>query len=200
MLLGTLFTSGFVVMGDVDPAGAFLILTLIFISVLLASRHIIRAIHRLFGHADPLAGETSEGQKGMVFGAMLMYLGTVLSTCAATMAPGRLWVPAFFFTLLIVFVLLLLFSRSLMHTVQELLMQDGPQPVGFPRSRVSASIPRLGSDTVGSALPPARGLPATILGAQHVRTAELAAPPSITERTTNLLGPEADVPRPRREV
>ncbi|HZI87697.1 MAG TPA: hypothetical protein VFD48_12750, partial [Pyrinomonadaceae bacterium] len=96
-------------------------------------------------------------------GAMLMYLGTVLSTCAATMAPGRLWVPAFFFTLLIVFVLLLLFSRSLMHTVQELLMQDGPQPVGFPRSRVSASIPRLGSDTVGSALPPARGLPATIL-------------------------------------
>ena len=193
MLLGTLLTSGFVVIADVGPAGAFLILTLFFISVILSSRHLTGALHRLFGREEPLSGETTAGQKGMAFGALLMYLGTVLTTCAATMAPGRVWVPTFFFTLLTVFVLLLLFSRSLMRVVQELVSQEESQPAGFPRSRVSPDLlSGISSSNGVAALTSGRGLPATSLGAQRIRTAELAAPPSITERTTSLIaGQEA---------
>ena len=99
MLPGTLLTSGFVVLGDVGPAGAFLLLTLILISVLLSSSHLMRAIQRLISREDPGQGYTSAGSKGMCFGALLMYIGTVLSTCAATMVTGHLWVPTFFFTL-----------------------------------------------------------------------------------------------------
>ena len=125
------------------------------------------------------------------FGAVLMYVGTLLSACAATVVPGRWGITALFFTLLAVFTLLLLFSRRVMQTMQDLLTEEGPRPAGLLRPGVAtASLP--GVDTVfeGAALPPARGTPLTTLGAQRVRTAEIAAPPSVTERTTSLLGNE----------
>jgi hypothetical protein len=190
MLLGVLFTSGVVLLGNVKVAGAFLVLTLTFISTLLSSRHLARAIHRPLSWEEP-PGNASAGRKGLAFGALLMYLGTVLSACAATLVTGRLGVPAFFFALLTVFALLLLSSRSLMRAVQELLTEERPQPAGYPRPRVAtASLPEVGTVPHVSVLPPAQGTPATVFAAQHVRTAEMAAPPSVTERTTSLLGDE----------
>lgn len=189
MLLGTLFTSGVVLLGNVKPAGAFLVLTLTFISTLLSSRHLVRAIHRLLSWEEPPTGDTSASRRGLAFGALLMYLGTVLSACAATLVPGRVGVPAFFFALLTVFALLLLSSRSLMRAVQELLTDERPQPAGIPRQRVAtASLPEVGTVSHVAALPPAQGTPATVFAAQHARTPEMAAPPSVTERTTSLLG------------
>lgn len=189
MLLGTLFTSGVVLMGNVGVAAAFLILTLTFISILLSTRHLTRAIYQLLSWEEPLSGDISAGRRGLGFGALLMYFGTVLSACAATLVPGRLGMPAFFFTLLTVFALLLLFSRSLMRAVRDLMTEERPQPAGLPRPSVApASLPRVDAVAEGAALPPARGTPVKIPGAQNIRTAEMVAPPSVTERTTSLLG------------
>ena len=188
MLLGALFTSGVVAIGNIGVAGAFLVLTLTLISILLSTRHLMRAIYQLLSWKEPPSGDTSAGRRGLAFGALLMYLGTVLSACAATLVPGRVGVPAFFFTLLTVFALLLVFSRSLMRAAQELLTEERPQPAGILRPSVApASLPRVDAVAEGAALPPARGTPVTIHGAQHVGTAEMVAPPSVTERTTSLL-------------
>lgn len=187
MLLGTLFTSGVVMIGNVGVAGAFLVLTLTFISILLSTRHLMRALYQLLSWKEPPSGDTSAGRRGLAFGALLMYLGTVLSACAATLVPGRVGVPAFFFTMLTVFALLLLFSRPLMRAVQELLTEGEPWPAGIPRPSVApASLPQV--DAEWADLLPARGTPVKIPGAQNIRTAELVAPPGITERTTSLLG------------
>lgn len=186
MLLGTLLTSGLVVIADLQPAGAFLVLTLILISVLLSSRHLTRAIHRLLA-GEKLLPATAASRKGMCFGALLMYLGTILSTCAATMVTGRLWVPTFFLTLINVFILLLLFSRRLMLTVQDLLTDEETPPDGILPLRATTSLPQVGA-FAEAALPPGLGTPMLSLGTQRVSTAEMVPPPSITERTTNLLG------------
>ena len=186
MLLGVLFTGGAVLLGGIGPAAAFGLLTVTFIFILLSSRHLVQALYRLLSREGTAAGDVSDGRRGMSFGALLMYVGAILSACAATLVPGRMGVPAFFLTLLMVFPLLLLFSRHLMQSVLELVSGETPRPAGLPRTRVTtASLPDVSGDV--SALPPARVMPMTFPDAQHAVPAEMAAPPSVTERTTALL-------------
>ncbi len=187
MLLGTLFTSGVVALGDLDFPGAFLVLTASFIAILLTSRHLMRAIYRLVSAEEPLSGDTPAGRKGRSFGAFLMYVGTVLSVFAATMVPARWGTPSFFITVLTVFVLLLLFSTRLMRAVQDLVPGKEKPSADLPPGVATAPLSRLGvAEQV--ALPSARYTPVPSFGAQRVSTAEIVAPPSVTERTTNLLG------------
>lgn len=190
MLVGTLFTSAVVAVGSgVGPAAAFAVLTITFISVLLASRQLMQAIRRLLSWEETPAGAGVAARRGMGFGALLMYVGTILSACAATLVPGRWGATAFFVALLPVFALLLLCSQHLTRAVQDFLTDESAQPQGLPPARVvTASLPQVGALAEAAALPPPRGTPAMILGAQHLGAAEMAAPPSVTERTTNLIG------------
>ena len=193
MLLGTLFTSGVVALGDLDFPGAFLVLTVTFIATLLTSRHLMRAIYRLVSADEPLPGDTPAGRKGRSFGAFLMYLGTVLSVFAATMVPARWGTPSFFITVLTVFTLLLLVSTRLMRAVQDLITGNEQPPSGLPRASVAtASLRGFGAVVEEAALNPARFTPVPSFGVQRVNTSEIAAPPSVTERTTNLLDKKAD--------
>ena len=67
---------------------------------------------------------------------------------------------------------------------------SAPSPVA------SSLITQVNIPPHNAALPPSQGIPVTALGTQRANTAEMAQPPSITERTTNLLDAKAD-PRHR---
>jgi hypothetical protein len=55
-------------------------------------------------------------------------------------------------------------------------------------AETKAEAAKLGGAPRGEAAPPARAVPASELGGRQLDTAEVAPPPSVAERTTNLLG------------
>ncbi|HJU92932.1 MAG TPA: hypothetical protein VJ656_08375 [Pyrinomonadaceae bacterium] len=80
----------------------------------------------------------------------------------------------------------LLFFVSLAMMLYARLFSDKHAPV----INLPAQTPTLGSTSVRGSLPPGVTMPMPAAGRQHVRTNELAQPPSVTENTTKLLDNE----------
>ena len=78
----------------------------------------------------------------------------------------------------------LLFFISLAMMLYARLFSDKNAPVNYQPAQTTA----LGATPARGSLPPARNIP--IPGRQHVRTNELAQPPSVTENTTRFLDNE----------
>ena len=191
MLTGTLLTSGIVVMADLGLAGGFLLLALTFFSILLTSRPIMLAIHKLSYSEEPRTAHISERRKEVGLGATLMFIGALLSACAAFLVPGRMGGLAFFSVLLMIFALLLFSSRRLMQAAQELLAGGEVRLIDGPRSLVTPGLPAEGSAvSKASASPGAREVPVTFPHDRGHTTGDLISPPSVTEHTTNLLAEE----------
>ena len=156
--------------------GGALMLAISFASILLLSRPILKVIYKLLSWEEPPAHSFSLNQRGMVFGSMLMFASTIVLAISSLLMLGRMATPELLFALIAAFVLLLIISKHLMRAVRYLVAADAdvaPVSVG---------------DAVSSpALPPGQDVPVSLFTPQRVTTAEILAPASVTEQTTNLL-------------
>ena len=123
----------------------------------------------------------SPRRKGIRRAAKLMFFSGVLfpvflmfSVAAGDGAP--MIVP---FVLFFISIVLMLYAR---------LFSDKTVPA--PAMNQAAQTSTLGSASTRGSLPPAANIPMPRAGQQHVRTNELAQPPSVTENTTRLLDNE----------
>jgi len=188
MFLGVLLTSGVVAVMDAGLAGAFFILAVTFITILLFGEAVAQAVHKLVSPEEPLTRQGLPRRRDMSFGATFMFIGTMLSACAATMVPGHMGVPAFFIALITFFALLLPFSHHLMGAVQNL-FTDGEslQPNGLRLPVAPGQSIETGDVSQAPALPEAQSTVDKVLDGWRYTTGEVVSPPSVTERTTNLL-------------
>lgn len=128
----------------------------------------------------PPAPDRARRKKDMTIGAALMFL------CAFAAAVITVDMPAAHSArILLVFVFWLLLTlainlRPLWHYFVGPARESGganetPAPAG-PAAAAAAT------------LPPARAVPASHFAGRRLDTADVATPPSVTERTTNLIG------------
>ena len=186
MFLGTLLTSLVVDRSNLHTEGAFLLLLTCFLSLLLFSRAIAEASARFMSADEAQPGAIPARRKELRHGATFMFISAILSGCATAFVPGPAETPIFFAVLLSLFGLLLLTSHRIMRAVHTLLTDDKEQSPAAATMR----LPAADSNPAAQALPPAQGLPISSFGAQRATTAEMVAPPSVTERTTSLLQDE----------
>lgn len=185
MFLGALIVSWITFDNRIEPTGGFLLLGAAFTSLLLFARPLMQAAYKLLSWEEPPPGQLSARRKEMSFGSMLMLAGTILAGFITSIAPPHIEDRVFFFSLITIFVLLLVASRHLMRAVQNLLTDEGTGQAVIARSNVE---PHLNLITEGdSALSNAQSAPVTVSGKQRFTTGDLLPPPTITERTTNLL-------------
>ena len=151
--------------GGAGREGGALLLAISFASILLLSRPILKLIYKLLSWEEPPAHSVSLNQRGMVFGSMLMFAGTIILAISSLLMLGRMATPEFLFALVAAFVLLLIISKHLMRAVRYLVAADADL----------------------APLSAARDVPVSLFTPQRVTTAEILAPASVTEQTTNLL-------------
>ena len=92
---------------------------------------------------------------------------------------------------------LLLFSKDLKRALSNLLRQEKDQPLqsSLPSSTTSSGFNQVGSASIQAALPPGWSVPVNGFGSRAKNTAEmLRRPPSVTERTTELLDKDPQDP------
>jgi hypothetical protein len=116
-------------------------------------------------------------------GALLMFVvGLVVVLFPDTTPPpvrdGQLLMMVGLFVALTLFIY---FVKPLLRAVNKLFgEEDAAQPAPDLTTRVSPAAHR-------AALPPTRSVPAASFNSPRANTAEVLRPPSVTERTTNLL-------------
>lgn len=161
--------------GGVGREGGALLLAISFASILLLSRPILKLIYKLLSWAEPPAHSRSLSQRRMVFGSLLMFASTILLAISSLLMYGRMATPEFFFGLMAAFVLILIISKHLMRALRYLVADDADVAV-VSVTEDTKSTPAL---TAGLGMP--------LFTSPRVTTAEILAPPSVTEQTTNLL-------------
>jgi hypothetical protein len=169
--------------GGAGREGGALLLAISFASILLLSRPILKLIYKLLSWEEPSAHSFSLNQRGLAFGSMLMFAGTIFLAISSLLMFGRMERPEFLFALIAVFVLLLVISKHLMRAVRYLVAADADvASVSAAHDAFSAG------DAVSSpALSPGQDMPVPLFTKPRVTTAEILAPASVTEQTTNLL-------------
>lgn len=173
MFAGAMLASFLAWRGGVGREGGALILAISFASILLLSRPILKVIYKLLSWEEPPAHAFSLNQRGIVFGSVLMFAGTIVLAISSLLMLGRMATPEFLFALVAAFVLLLIISKHLMRAVRYLVAVDADVALG---------------DAVDNpALPPGQDVPVPLFTSQRVTTAEILTPASVTEQTTNLL-------------
>lgn len=188
MFLGALFASYIAGrMGSDGRQAGGLVLAAVFSSLLLFSRPIVRGIYGLLSWKEPAAGHFSASRKEMGFGATLMFVSTILSAIASLQLFGRMNTPPFFVGLLTALALLLVIAPFLIRALRHLVAEEAGA-AKFPRTDVASEpISAVAAGNSGLALPAAREVPISVFDSPRVTTAEIVMPPSVTERTTNLL-------------
>jgi hypothetical protein len=124
-------------------------------------------------------------KKDLTLGAALMFLFALLVTAVtAAWPPGNS-------DRLVVLVVAWLVLTLLINLPPLLRYFFGGSAPAEARDRGAPDFTtRIGGAARGSSLPPARAVPASELAGQQFNTAEVVQPPSVTERTTNILGRE----------
>lgn len=120
--------------------------------------------------ASPRRKGIRRAAKLMFFSGVLFPVFLVISLAAEE--PGPMFLP---FLLFFVSLAMMLYARIFSDTTAPPAKYQSPQPA-------------LGSASARGSLPPGQSVP--IPPRQHVRTNELAQPPSVTENTTKLLDNE----------
>jgi hypothetical protein len=163
--------------------GGALIVAIVFSSLLLFSRPMLKLIYRLLSWDEPSPQALSVNQRRMVFGSILMFVSTIILAISSLLMLGRMRTPEFFFGLVAAFVLLLIVSKHLMRALRYLVADDANVSV----SHTDVATDSLSMGDANPALTAVRDVPVSLFGSQRVNTAEMLAPASVTEQTTNLL-------------
>ena len=166
--------------------GGALILAVAFISILVLSRPIMKLIYKLLSWEEPPAHSFSVNQRRMVFGSILMFISTILLAISSLLMFGRMRTPEFLFGLLAAFTLLLILSKHLIRAIRYLVAADADVSL-ISRTNVPAEPVSISDAASSPALTAAEGVPVSSFTSQRVTTAEILAPASVTEHTTNLL-------------
>jgi hypothetical protein len=166
--------------------GGALILTVVFSTILLFSRPIMKLIYRLLSWEEPPAHSFSVNQRRMVFGSMLMFASTILLAISSLLMFGRMRTAEFFFGLVAAFVLLLTLSKHLMRALRYLIASDEDVLV-VSQTGVATDSVSIGDSASNAALTAVQSIPVSLYTSPRVTTGEIVAPASVTEHTTNLL-------------
>ena len=114
---------------------------------------------------------------------MLMFASTIVLAISSLLMFGRMETAEFFFGLLAAFVLLLIVSKHLIRALRYLVANDADVAIGS----VAHDPVSVGDAVSSPALPPGQDVPVSLFTSPRVTTAEILAPASVTEQTTNLL-------------
>lgn len=171
----------------VGREGGALILAVVFSSLLLFSRPIMKLIYKLLSWEELPANSVSVNQRRMVFGSMLMFTSTIFLAISSLLMLGRMRTPEFFIGLIAAFVLLLLFSKHLMRALRYLVVAADEDVAVSSRTDVARDPASVGDAVSTAALMEGQNMPVSLFTSQRVTTAEILAPASVTEQTTNLL-------------
>lgn len=158
------------------------VLILFYLTLMVLSRPITRAILKWLSWQE--GSNVTASQKGLGFGATLMFLSTVMFALTSLLMNGRMKSTPLFVGIGLAFALFLLLGRHLMRGLNYLL-QD--VKVVVPNQlKTGDSTTRLEHGSVQGLLNEQR-TPLPLFATPRVTTAEIVAPSSITEHTTNLL-------------
>ncbi|HMF55579.1 MAG TPA: zinc ribbon domain-containing protein [Pyrinomonadaceae bacterium] len=127
-------------------------------------------------------------KRDLTIGAMLMFFAALLVFAITVDLPPSHSARIIF---LIIVWLLLSVLINIVPLVRYLFHGDSSSTASNDSlsNVVSGLIQKPGAAS-RNALPPAQSIPATNFGGQRLKTAEVVEPPSVTERTTNLLSNE----------
>jgi zinc-ribbon domain len=178
------FVAGAFGLGLGRGAGA-LIFALEYLAVIILSCPLTKGILKLLSW-EGSGTNSSTSRKGMGFGATLMFLSTVVLTFSSFFMYGRMKTQPLFIGLFLSFALLLLVSRYLMRGLQLLVTDESTLTIS-PTPKAPERPATFAASFDGPSLPAAKGTPIPLFGSPRVTTAEIVAPSSITEHTTNLL-------------
>lgn len=156
--------------------------------ILLLFHPLLGALQKLFsGGAGHAHGDTPKRREGINLGALLMFVGTlkaILLTYAMPPGGGRAVTTLFIMALMFA---VLLFLRPILKGVHALLFKEATHAADSAPPFDEGSTARLDSRQGGAALPPARAVPVNQFTHPRANTAELVAPPSVTEDATRKL-------------
>ena len=183
---------------------AMVILTLAFASILLFSYPLLRLLYRLLSADSDQSGRFSLSRGDVNVGATLMYIATLLSVFIPMLLSPRaenVNNPVTFALIAISYILTLLLSGRLARAAYDLFSkEDQLNAKGNSSSPYFTSALGAQPGVSSTALPPAQSIPIADVVSRRVNTAEMLEPPSVTERTTNLLDQELKVERNLPEV
>jgi hypothetical protein len=185
MFAAAVFASYFA--GRMGPGGrtaGAAILGLLYLAIVVLSRPITKGIHKLLSWEES-GDKMSMSQRGVCFGSTLMFISTVVLAVSSLLTLGRMRTPPFFIGLLLAFTIFLLVGRHLIRGLQYLIQGDSKGSIS--QSPPADQTARHSTAFDGSSLPAGQGTPVPLFSAHTVTTAEIVAPSSITEHTTNLL-------------
>ena len=183
MFVGAISAAFLAERGGAGREGGALLLAISFASILLLSRPILKVIYKLLSWEEPPAHSFSLNQRGMVFGSMLMFAGTIVLAISSLLMLGRMATPEFLFALIAAFVLLLIISKHLLRAVRYLVAADAD----VASDSVAHDVVSVGHAVSSPSMTPAPDVPVSLFTAPRVTTAEILTPASVTEQTTNLL-------------
>ena len=177
MFLGALFAALLAGRGfDLGREGGALILLAFFALIVVFSRPLLKFIHKLLSWEELPAQTFSVNQRAMTFGSILMFAGTFFLAISSMLLFGRMRTPEFLLGLALAFVALLIASKYLMQGLRYLVADD-----------VTLDPVSLGEGIPNPELSKGQSVPVSLFTSPRVTTAEILAPASITEHTTNLL-------------
>lgn len=161
------------------------ILAISYLPILLLSRPIIKAIHKLLSWDESADANLSLSSRGMAFGATVMFVSEVVLAISSLLLFGRMRTTPFFIGLLSSLALLLLIGPHIMRALRYLLVPESS--IAFPQLPETNDCNAVPPVFTSPALGTGEDIPISILVADRVNTSEILSPPSITEHTTNLL-------------
>jgi hypothetical protein len=124
----------------------------------------------------------SPRRRGIRLGVILLFISIVFMPVGVFIGePRGPALPAIFF------------MAGLMRILYAVIFQAGAaKKRGKDSYSPQFTTDQLGTATPGTALPPSRSAPVGVFNPQRMDAAELVSPPSVTERTTNLLDKSLD--------
>lgn len=182
--------------GDVMPQ-VFLILGLTLGFILLLFHPLLGGLKKLSSDSE----EGSDGRKvskrgatrakqrdGINLGALLMFLGTVKAMALSTLVSDPARRPGLTVAMATVGFMMLVVLRWLVGGVYRLFFQDYVADQKAQSERVTADLSAVNGGAFEPALPPAQHHGAIPVDTFASREVEVVQPPSVTEKTTGLLG------------
>ena len=159
-----------------------LLLGVFYLSLIIFSKPITKLIRKLLSWQD--VDNLKASQKGLGLGATLMFLSTVALAMTSFFMYGRMKSTPLFVGVGLTFALLLFVSRYLLRGLQLLVEDSTLVSKSLNATDARSTLERA---TELPTLPAAQGSSLPLFATPRVTTAEIVAPSSITERTTNLL-------------
>lgn len=170
----------------ISRGAAGIVLAVMYASIVLFSQPITRTILKMLSWDQAADANFSASWRGVVFGTTSMFISTIVLAISSFLILGRMWTTPFFVGLLLSFGLIASIGRYLMRGLRYLIADESTVQLSQAAadSHQTSALPLVLGNP---ALTAGHHAPISIFDSQRVSTAEIVAPSSVTEHTTNLL-------------